>query len=130
MIYIYLNLGAILLASVAGLAVDYGYRAAFGAGVRRAPAYIAIAFTAEAWFAAILAGALIVAPPKADIWTMTIGTALIIWGGFVAPVTLVTLTGRGERIGPTLAECGHWLLVVLAQAVVLRLVGLFPPPHG
>lgn len=53
--------------------------------------------------------------------------AVVIWIGFLVPVLVVTLRHRGED-GRTLAlDCGHWLGVMVVQAVVLKLIGLVPP---
>ena len=152
LIYIYSIWARSCSPSVAGLAVDLRLPGrAFGAPVRGSTVYIAIAFIwREAWFAAILAGALIVAPAKADVWTMTIGTALIIWGGFVAPITLVTLdraqpadrpdrwasadigcsrarAGRGAAAGRTVPATARLRLVAQPPS----LTGVFARgPHG
>ncbi len=123
MIYILDNAMPILLATLVGLLVG----AAIYPGLRR-PATLAVAFVAEFWFAAILAGALILAPPKAGAWVMAVGTAVVIWIGFVAPALVVTLRARGVAAGATLRDAGHWLLVMVAEAVVLHSVGLTAPP--
>ncbi len=123
MIYILNNAMPILLATLVGLLVG----AAIYPGLRR-PARLAVAFVAEFWFAAILAGALILAPPKAGAWVMAVGTAVVIWIGFVAPALVVTLRARGVAAGATLRDAGHWLLVMVAEAVVLHSVGLTAPP--
>jgi len=128
MIYIWLNLPAILIAAAAGLAAGTAWQRLLGHAPR--PRLFPGHFAASAWLAAILAGALILAPARAGVWVMTLGTAFIIWIGFVAPATLVTLTGRGTRLRTALGACGYWLTVMLVQAAMLRLVGLVPPPHG
>jgi hypothetical protein len=53
---------------------------------------------------------------------------VVIWLGFVVPVLAASYRYRaiGLRVG--LIDCGHWLMVMLVQAVVLRLIGLVPPP--
>lgn len=128
MIYIVQNLVPILLATAAGLLMGRGYRAL---ALRQAGAptggYLVTAALAEAWLCAILAGALILAPTRAGAWTMAIGSAIIIWIGFVVPATLVTLAGRGVRLGSALVDCGYWLAVMLTQTFVLRVVGLVHP---
>lgn len=123
MIYIVENALPILLATLAGLIVG----ALFYPGGRRRPGWLATAFIAEAWFAAILAGALILAPAKADPWVMAIGTALVIWIGFVVPAVVVTLRARGVEIAGVARDAGHWLLAMIAEAAVLHAVGLTAP---
>jgi hypothetical protein len=123
MIYILLNAVPILLATLAGLLA--------GMVVHRGRVTVgdaAVRYAAQVWFAAILAGALILAPPRAAAWLMAMGSAIVIWIGFVVPVTVVTL--RQHRIGwPLVArDCGYWLLVMLVQALVLKTWGLVPPP--
>ena len=77
---------------------------------------------------AILAGALILAPAKAGDWTMVIGSAVVIWIGCVVPVCIVTLRARAVAAGAVAADCAYWLVVMLAQAFVLKSIGLVPPP--
>jgi hypothetical protein len=130
MIYIVLNAPAILAATLAGLAFGALFTAALGP--RRAPGTAAltliIAFLAEAWLCAILAGALILAPPKGSVWTMTIGSAFVIWLGFVVPALTAAYRARALPWRATLTDCAHWLAVMLIQAVILRVIGLVPPP--
>ncbi len=129
MIYIVLNALPILAATLAGLAAGWawhrvGHRGG-GAGTR-APV---TGFIAQAWFASILAGALILAPAdKAPPWVMAVMTAIVIWIGFVAPALAVTLRHRGTAWRAIGAEAGYWLVVMLVQAVMLELAGLVPPP--
>jgi hypothetical protein len=59
---------------------------------------------------------------------MTIGSAFVIWIGFVAPAILATYRVRALGIGTALADCAHWLGAMLIMAVVLHLIGLVPPP--
>ncbi|MEM9810522.1 MAG: DUF1761 domain-containing protein [Pseudomonadota bacterium] len=87
-----------------------------------------IAFVAEFWVACILAGALILAPPEAGRWTMALGTALILWVGFVLPTMLVNHRYEGRPLSLTIINGGHWLGVFLILALVLELIGLEPPP--
>lgn len=87
-----------------------------------------VALLSAAWLGAILAGALILAPPKAPIWVMTIGSAVVIWAGFVAPTLATSLRLAGQRWGRVGRASLWWLVVMLVQAVVMRLVGLTPPP--
>ncbi len=123
MIYIKLNAFPILAATLAGLLVGFAMRRQ-----RRSAGFYITAFVAEAWFAAILAGALILAPPKAAPWVMAIGTAVVIWVGFVAPATIVTLRQRGVSWAAAGGDCLYWLLVMVVQALVLKSLGLVPPP--
>ncbi len=125
MIYIALNAVPILAATLVGLLIGLAYRAvAVGPG---APGLLAVAAIAEAWLAAILAGALILAPVKAGGWTVALGTAFIIWVGFVMPTLVVTYRARGLAWREVGGDCGHWLVVMLAQAAVLHAVGLRHP---
>lgn len=128
MIYIVLNAGAILAATLAGLVIGLGYSRLAGQGRPLGVGFIVTAFIAEFWLCSILAGALILAPPKADVWTMTLGSAFVIWIGFVLPSVLVTLRFRGIGTKSAATDSLHWLVVMLVQATVLRLIGLVPPP--
>lgn len=127
MIYIILNLVPILLATLAGLLVGAAWLR-----IAKLPArgigMLATAAVAQAWFAAILAGALILAPAKAGDWTMALGSAVVIWIGFVVPVCIVTLRARQQRWSAALLDCLYWLAVMLVQAIVLKSWGLVPPP--
>jgi len=129
-IYIVLNAVAIIAATLAGLAVGGGYQAVWRSGqpLPNSPGTtLAIAFIGEAWLCAILAGALILAPAKGSVWTMTIGSAAVIWLGFVVPALVASYRYRAIAMRVALIDCGHWLVVMLVQAVVLRLIGLVPP---
>lgn len=128
MIYILLNARAILLATLAGLVFGVAVHSRAGSRPGRAPVTLAIAFIAQAWLCAILAGALILAPPKGSVWTMTLGSAFVIWIGFVAPVLVASYRARAIPLRSALADCALWLGTMLIQAVVLRLIGLMPPP--
>ena len=128
--YILINALPILLATLAGLLVSVGYAAAGRRGgfdVSGAARLAALAFVAEGWLACILAGALILAPRQAGAWTMALGSAVIIWIGFVVPALAVTLRFRGSAIRAILSDSFLWLAVMLVQAVVLHLVGLTRP---
>ena len=131
MIYIVLNAAAILLATLASLAFGALY---YGVASRGRPrplglsGTLATAFVAELWLCSILAGALILAPPKGGVWTMTLSSAVVIWIGFVAPVIIATYRVRALGMRKALVDCGHWLGAMLVQAVMLRLTGLVPPP--
>jgi hypothetical protein len=130
MIYLWLNIGPILLATLAGLAAGGLWATVTeppGWG-RGGPSAFALRFAAEAWLAGILAGALILAPVTAGRWVVAFGSAFIIWVGFILPALLVTLRARGHGSGVALRDCARWLLVMLTQAAVLRAVGLTPPP--
>lgn len=127
MIYIVLNAVPILVATLAGLAVGVLFRR-FSALPRPGAGFSVAAFLAEAWFCAILAGALILAPAKAGDWTMAVGSAVVIWIGFVVPVLVVSLGVRRVGPGSIAGDAAHWLLVMLVQAVILKSIGLVPPP--
>ncbi len=136
MIYIVINVLAIAAATVAGLAFGLVYHRGL-TRISRSPAaapsgkvlpLVALAGIAEFWFASILAGALILAPPEAGRWTMALGTAVVVWIGFVAPVLLVTHRYRGLSSRTAFSDSGHWLGVMIIQAFVLQWIGLQPPP--
>jgi len=128
MIYIVLNGGAILTATLAGLVFGLVYYRLVDRSRLGSVGSLAIAFVAEAWLCAILAGALILAPPKGSVWTMTLGSAFVIWLGFVVPSLAASYRFRALPGRAVLVDCGYWLGVMLVQAVVLRLIGLVPPP--
>ncbi len=130
MIYIWLNLLPILAAAAIGLGAGLAFRAVSGLPAPRSVSHLLTVFASQAWLAAVLAGALILAPGKAGAWTMALGSAAIIWIGFVVPATIVMLRARSEPLRTVAAEGGYWLLVMLAQAVTLHLIGLAPPPYG
>lgn len=129
MIYILLNLLPILAATALGVAIDAAHHFLVG-GTARTPSFglMLIAVLAQFWLASILAGALILAPPKADPWVMALGSAVVIWAGFVLPVLAVTLSYRGLDARTVALDCGHWLIVMVAQAVLMKTWGLVPPP--
>ncbi|MFC3100128.1 hypothetical protein [Altererythrobacter lauratis] len=126
MIYILQNSVPIALATLAGLAIGAIWLHYAGLTPQRWP-LIALAVLAEFWLAAILAGALILAPSQAGAWTMALGSAFIIWLGFVLPALAVTLSALGRRARTILVASGHWLAVMLAQAVILHAIGLVAP---
>lgn len=144
MIYVVLNFWQILAATVACFAFGAAYYTALGKpwmnaaglteekirgeGGKPSPLPYVIAFLAELWVAAIVAGALILAPEEAGEWTMAIGTALILWIGFVMPTMLVNHRYERRPWSLTLIDGGHWLGVFLIQVIVLQLLGLTPPP--
>ena len=86
-----------------------------------------LAALAEFWLAAILAGALILAPPEAPPLAMAAATPLVIWAGFVLPTIAVTSRYRGQGARTVAVDCLHWLAVMLVQALVLRAIGLVAP---
>lgn len=130
MIYILLNLLPIAVATIIGLAIGYAWHVTLGGGGRIGGGTVALAAAGEFWLAAILAGALILAPPKADPWVMAIGSAVVIWAGFVLPAVAISLAHRRVRWGGVTSEALHWLVVMTAQAVLMKLIGLVPPPLG
>ncbi len=132
MVYILLNIRAIALATAGGSVVGALYKliggTATGAASFSAP-LIVTAVLAEFWLTSILAGALILAPPRAGPWTMAVGSAVVIWIGFVLPTLLVTALSRGLPFGAGLADGGQWLAAMVAEAVILHVAGLVKPPE-
>ena len=127
MIYIVQNLSTIIAATIAGLAAgQLWWSIAGGPSVGR-PRFLLTAFLFEAWLCAILAGALILAPDKAGRWTMALGSAIVIWIGFVMPAIVVTHAYRGMGVRAAAVDGGRWLAVMLMQAVVLNWMGLIRP---
>lgn len=124
MIYIALNAIPIGIATLLGL-----FAAQF---LDRPKGFVGwlVALVASAWLCAILAGALILAPPKAPLWVMTMGSAIVIWAGFILPALTTALVMAGQRWGQIARANGWWLLAMLCQAAVMRLIGLVPPPPG
>lgn len=134
MTYISMNLAAILAATCVGLVVGAVYAGVYRPlsgrepGVRRGSVgFLATAVVAEFWLAAILAGALILAPPGAGAWTMALGSAVIIWIGFVVPVLAVTHPFHGLPARVVVLDCAHWLATMAAQAATLQVIGLAKP---
>ncbi|MFZ4689839.1 MAG: hypothetical protein ACOYLS_11425 [Polymorphobacter sp.] len=127
MIYILLNGGPILAATLTSLVFGAFYMR-LAALPARGAGFVLTAFMAQGWFAAILAGALILAPAKAGDWTMAIGSAVVIWIGFVVPVSVLTLRARRVPFSVAVLDGLYWLGVMLVQAVVLKSIGLVPPP--
>lgn len=125
MIYIVINAAAIIAAGLAGLAI-----AALWYRKRPSTAAMIGLFLANLWLASILAGALILAPPKGGIWTMTIGSAVVIWAGFVAPAITSSYRLRKLRWQAVAADSGYWLVTMIAQAALMRFIGLTAPPVG
>jgi len=123
MIYIVTNAVPILLAGLAGAALIAALWRSRDGGIGLLIATLA----GSLWLAAILAGALILAPVDAQRWTIAVGSAFIIWVGFVLPTLVATLRSRGVGWLAALADAGPWLAAMLLQAAVLQLVGLIRP---
>ena len=127
--YILANLWPILAATGTGLLIGIGYAWLLGGApaLLGRPLWLILAILAEFWLAAILAGALIVAPVQVGRWVVAIGSAIVIWLGFVVP-TLVTGYGfRSQGAGAAVGDALHWLAVMVAQSVVLQAIGLTHP---
>lgn len=123
MIYIVLNAVPITIAALAAVALGaLWYRRSVSTGT------IVTAFAAQWWLGAILAGALILAPPKADVWIMTLGSAFIIWVGFVAPALAASYRLRGLSWQAIGVDASYWFAAMLLQAALMRIIGLVPPP--
>lgn len=127
MIYILLNALPIFLAMLAGLVIGTVWLRGEGRALPSWKPIAAIAL-AQFWSASILAGALILAPPEAGEWTMAIGSAVVIWVGFVMPTLAVTLAVAGVSAGRIASACAYWLVTMVVQAVVMQGWGLLPPP--
>lgn len=128
--YIGSNILSILAATLVGLLIGLGFRMISTepkGEARWSVTLLIVAAIAEFWLAAILAGALILAPVQANSWTIALGTAVVIWIGFVLPVLLVSYTARGLRVWSLVLDCAHWLAVMVGQAAVLNLIGLTRP---
>jgi hypothetical protein len=129
MIYIWLNLGAILLATAASLGVGALWLRLAGPWPRMTAGIAVTAFLCVWWLAAILAGALILAPEEAPRWAMVVGSPIVIWAGFVLPAVVLVHRLRGLGWRPALGDTALWLIMMVTQAVVLELAGLVPPPR-
>lgn len=129
MIYIALNLWPILLATATGLVAGIAFLRLAGTGLSARPGVWLALVLAEAWLAAILAGALILAPDEAPAMVMALLTPVVIWAGFVLPAIAATHLGRGLGGRLAMVDAAHWLVVMLVQAVVLDSMGLVPPPR-
>jgi hypothetical protein len=127
--YILTNFLPIAAATLAGLLFGFAWLRLLGpeAADRFTAPSAAVAVVAEFWLAAILAGALILAPPQAGEWVMATMTPVVIWIGFVVPALAVTLSYRGFGARTAFIDCGLWLGTMVLQALVLKLVGLIPP---
>lgn len=122
MIYIVTNGLAIILAAGLGTGVLAAlWRERMSRGV------VIASFAAALVLGAILAGALILAPVEASRWTISLGTAFIIWGGFVLPTVAATLRSRGTSWQSAVGDAAAWLAVMLVEAATMQLVGLVHP---
>ena len=126
--YINLNLAPITLAAAVGLLVGLVHFLVSRPGDRPGLDFLLLSAIAEFWIACILAGALIIAPPLALPWVMTIATPGLIWLGFLVPALMVNLRFRGMPGHMAAADALHWLFVLLAQALVMQAIGLTRPP--
>ncbi|MEM8826670.1 MAG: DUF1761 domain-containing protein [Pseudomonadota bacterium] len=142
--YIFDNILAILAATAAAFAFGAAWYGALGkpwmaaAGLSEAdikrpdggtsPVPFIIAFLMEFWMTAILAGALILAPIEAGGWIVALGTAFILWIGFVLPTLIVNHRYQMAPWSLTVIDGGHWLGVLAVMATALRLVGLDAAP--
>jgi hypothetical protein len=140
--YVLINLVPIAAATAAAFAFGAGWYRLFSApfmdasgltkerikSVKRPWLIFLVAVLAEFWIAAVMAGALILAPPEAGEWTMTFGTALILWSSFVMPTMIVNHRYQMLPWKLTLIDGGHWLGVFLLQVAVLQALGLEAPP--
>lgn len=127
MIYILINLWPILAATLLGLGIGLGVLAAARLALPGLPTIAGMAL-AQFWLAAILAGALILAPREAGAWVMAIGSAVVIWIGFVVPVLWVSFAAYGlpaRRAGLAML---YWLLAMVGEAALMQAIGLAPPP--
>ena len=143
MIYIVQNFWPILAATVVGYAFGAAYYMALAKpwmaaaslseddikSTKNGPAWLpyALAFVAEFWIAAIMAGALILTPEEAGEWSMALGTAFILWIGFVFPTIMVNHRYGMRPWSLTFIDTGHWLGVFVLQVIVLQLLGLSAP---
>lgn len=142
MIYIVQNIVPILAATVAAFlfgglyyrVIRVPWLRATGPNASSAEArpgllhYLGI-FVAEFWMAAILAGAVILAPTDegAGPWVMALGSAVIIWVGFVLPALFVSYRLAGLRTRLIVFDTLHWLGAMSIMAAVVRAVGVTSP---
>lgn len=127
MIYIFINLWPIAAATFLGLTIGFVWLRLSGSPLPGRRVFEG-ALLAEFWLASILAGALILAPSQASAWVMALGSALVIWIGFVVPVLWVTFTAYGMGASRALSASLHWLFVMVGQAAVMQEIGLSQPP--
>ena len=126
--YINLNMAPITLAAAVGLLVGLIHFLVSRPGDRPGVDFLFLSAIAEFWIACILAGALIIAPPLAMPWVMAVATPVLIWLGFMVPALMVNLRFRGMPGHMAAADALHWLLVLLAQSLVMSTIGLTRPP--
>jgi hypothetical protein len=123
MIYIIINAWPIIIAALSAVGLGaIWYRRAVSTPT------LVIIILAHFWLGSILAGALILAPPKGDVWTMTIGSAVVIWAGFVAPTIAASYRLRSQSWRIVAIDAGYWLAAIVLQASLMRMIGLTPPP--
>ncbi len=127
MIYIVINLWPIAAATLLGLIIGLVWLRVSGTPLPGWTTLIGTAL-AEFWLASILAGALILAPPQAGVWVMALGSAMVIWIGFVVPVLWVTFTAYGLGTSKMRWAILYWLAVMLGQACLMQGIGLVQPP--
>lgn len=126
--YINHNLAPILVATVFGLLVGLGHFLLSKPGERPRLDFLILATIAQFWLAAVLAGALLMAPPSGRPWVSMLVTVFIIWVGLIVPPLMVTLRFRGHPGPMAAADSLHWLLVLLVQASIMLSLGLSQPP--
>lgn len=123
MIYILQNAWPITVAALTAVAIGaLWYRRAVPT------ATLVTIIAAHWWLGAILAGALILAPPKGGVWTMTLGSAFIIWVGFVLPALAASYRLRGIAWRTVGIDATYWLVTMLVQAALMRVIGVTAPP--
>lgn len=130
--YIVFNIVPIVAATLVAYGAGLVVRSSTG-GVRAGVAGRAVTLVAQFWLAAILAGAVILAPTStgAGPWTMAIGSAVVIWGGFVLPSIVGNHIARGLGAAAMAVDALYWLVVMAAQAAVLNGIGVgLPNPQA
>lgn len=130
MIYIVHNVWPIAAAALAAWAFGAAWFALLPARDRDARASLAgqlLVLASLFWIAAILAGALILAPVEAGGWTVALGTAAIIWGGFVFPVAIADTALHHKQWSTMVSRAGYWLGAMLLMAAILQTIGLQRP---
>jgi hypothetical protein len=126
-IYILLNVVPIALAMIAGLAIGLVW---LRLSSMLLPGWrtLAVAGLAQFWLASILAGALILAPDEAGAWIMALGSAFVIWVGFVMPTLMVTFVVYEVRTRSAWSAAIYWLVAMVTMAVIMQAWGLSAPP--
>lgn len=81
------------------------------------------------WMASILAGAIIMAPTDegAGPWVMALGSATIIWMGFVLPAFYVSYRFNGAPTKLMMRDALFWLVIMLGMAAIIRAIGVSAP---